>query len=380
MRFNTRVLHAAQPSDPLTGAVNTPIYLSSTFRQSSPNRHRGYVYSRSANPTRTVLEGALAALESGRVGLAFSSGLGALTTLLENLPSGSRIVAVDDLYGGTWRLFEHHRRQFGIRIDYVDLRRPELLARALREKTDLVYVESPTNPLLKLVDLRDAARRAHAAGAPLVVDNTFATPALQRPIELGADLVLHSTTKYLGGHSDVVGGALVAKDRRLGQELAWLQNAVGAVPSPFDCFLVLRGIHTLGVRMRAHEESARAVSEVVDGHPKVLAVHYPGLKSHPQHALARRQMSGYGGIVSVELDGGFRFVRRFLKRLRVFTLAESLGAVESLVDHPATMTHGSVPRPEREARGVTDGLLRFSCGIEDPADLADDVRTALRGA
>jgi cystathionine gamma-lyase len=379
VRFSTRLLHEAQPVDPATGAVNPPIYLATTFRQSAPNRHQGYVYSRSGNPTRTALERTLAALEGGVAGLGFSSGLGALTTLLENYPSGSRILAIDDLYGGTYRLFEHHRRRFGLRVDYVDLRSRENAVRALREPTDLVYVESPTNPLLKLVDLRDLARRAHAAGAPLAVDNTFATPALQRPLELGADLVLHSTTKYLGGHSDVVGGALVVKDRRIAEELSWLQNAVGAVPGPFDCYLVLRGLHTLSVRMRAHGEAARAVCEVVDGHRKVRAVHYPGLASHPQHALARRQMDGYGGIVSVEVKGGLRGALRFLKGLEIFTLAESLGAVESLVDHPALMTHASIPRAEREAKGLGDGLLRLSCGIEDPADLAADVRRALGG-
>jgi cystathionine gamma-lyase len=379
LRFNTRLLHEAQPVDAATGAVNPPIYLATTFRQSAPNRHQGYVYSRSGNPTRSALERALAALESGSTGLGFSSGLGALTTLLENFPTGSRIVAVDDLYGGTWRLFEHHRRKFGLVVDYVDFRRPAEVARALEARTDLVYVESPTNPLLKLVDLADVARRAHAVGAPLAVDNTFATPALQRPLERGADLVLHSTTKYLGGHSDVVGGALVTRDRRLGEELAWLQNAVGAVPSPFDCYLVLRGLHTLGVRMRAHGESARAVCEALEGNRRVLAVHYPGLKSHPQYALARRQMSGFGGIVSVEVAGGMAGARRFLRRLKIFTLAESLGAVESLVDHPASMTHASIPRAERTAKGLGDGLVRLSCGIEDPADLAEDVRNALRG-
>ena len=379
MRFNTRLIHEGQPADPLTGAVNPPIYLSSTFRQSAPNVHLGYVYSRSGNPTRAVLEAALAGVESGRAGLAFSSGLGALATLLEAFPSGARIVAVDDLYGGTWRLFEHHRRQFGVKVDYVDMADLGALRGALRTKADLVYLESPTNPLLKVIDLRAVARLGRAAGALVAVDNTFATPALQRPLELGADLVLHSTTKYLGGHSDIIGGALVLADAKQAERFAWLQNAVGAVPSPFDCFLVLRGLHTLGVRMRAHGESARAVAEVLDGHAKVRRVHYPGLASHPQHALARRQMAGSGGIVSVDLTGGPKGVLRFLKRLRVFTLAESLGGVESLVDHPATMTHASVPRAEREAHGVTDGLVRLSCGIEDPADLADDVRTALRG-
>ncbi len=377
MRFDTRLIHDAQPPDPLTGAVNPPIYLSSTFRQSAPNRHQGYVYGRSGNPTRAVLEGALAAIESGRTGLAFSSGLGALTTLLEGFGSKRRIVAVDDLYGGTWRLLDHHRRMFGVRTDYGDLGSEEVVESLLAEPADLVYVESPTNPLLKLVDLKLVARKAHDAGALFAVDNTFATPALQRPLELGADIVLHSTTKYLGGHSDIIGGALVLKTRALGRRFAWLQNAVGAVPSPFDCYLTLRGIRTLGVRMRAHQESARAVANELARSRKVRTVHYPGLASHPQHPLARRQMSGYGGIVSVELRGGLSAARRFLSRLKVFTLAESLGGVESLVDHPALMTHASVPRAEREAHGITDGLLRLSCGIEDPADLVDDVRSAL---
>ena len=379
MRFNTRVIHDGQPTDPLTGAVNTPVYLSSTFRQSAPNRNRGYVYSRSGNPTRAVLEAALAKLEGGTTGLAFSSGLGALTTLLESFPSGTRIVSVDDVYGGTWRLFEHHRRQFGLRVDYVDMTDIARLSESLETPADLVYLETPTNPLLKLVDIRAASRLAHAAGALVSVDNTFATPALQQPVALGADIVLHSTTKYLGGHSDIVGGALVLKTAELGERFAWLQNAVGAVPSPFDCFLALRGIRTLGVRMRAHGESARAVAKALDGARRVRRVLYPGLSSHPQHRLAKRQMSGFGGMVSVELDGGRRAALRFLKGLKVFTLAESLGGVESLVDHPASMTHASVPRREREAHGVTDGLVRLSCGIEDPADLAADVRAALRG-
>ena len=378
MRFNTRILHDAQPADALTGAVNAPIYLSSTYRQSAPNRHRGYVYSRTGNPTRAVLEATLAKLEGGTRGLAFSSGLGALTTLVESIPSGRRIVSVDDVYGGTWRLFEHHRKQFGVRVDYIDMTDLGRLREALEEPADIVYLETPTNPLLKLVDIAAASRIAHRAGATVVVDNTFATPALQHPFELGADIILHSTTKYLGGHSDIIGGALVLKDAKAAAEFAWLQNAVGAVPSPFDCFLVLRGIHTLGVRMRAHGESARAVANALSSQRRVRRLLYPGLTSHPQHALARRQMRGYGGMVSVEVDGGRRAALRFLKGLRVFTLAESLGGVESLVDHPASMTHASVPRKEREAHGVTDGLVRLSCGIEDPADLAEDVLTALK--
>ena len=377
MRTNTRLIHARQPADPLTGAVNVPIYLSSTYRQAAPNQNQGYVYSRSGNPTRAVLEATLADLEGGARGLAFASGLGALATLLEMFPSGSRIVAGDDLYGGTWRLLDHHRRQFGLRVEYVDFGRPGAAEEALRTPAELVYMESPTNPLLKLVDLRATARLGHAAGAIVAVDNTFATPVLQHPIELGADIVLHSTTKYLGGHSDIIGGALVLRTRALGERGAWLQNAVGAVPSPFDCFLVLRGLHTLGVRMAAHIASARAVAAVLEGHAKVARVHFPGRRSHPQYALARRQMSGPGGIVSVELKGGRKAALRFLRGLKVFTLAESLGGVESLADHPASMTHASVPKEEREAHGITDGLLRLSCGIEDPADLAEDVRSAL---
>jgi len=380
MRFDTRLIHAQQPPDPLTGAVNVPIYMSSTFRQEAPDRNRGYVYSRSGNPTRAVLEAALGDLESGAGSLAFSSGLGALATLLAAYPTGSRIVSVDDLYGGTWRLFEHHRRQFGLRVDYIDMTDPASLATALEDRADLVYIESPTNPLLRLVDLRAAVALARRTRTRVAVDNTFATPALQRPIELGADIVLHSTTKYLGGHSDIIGGALAFRSAKLVREFAWLQNAVGAVPSPFDCFLVLRGLHTLGVRMRAHGKSASAVAETLVGHRKVRAVHYPGLPSHPQHRLARRQMDGYGGIVTVDLAGGRRGAMSFIQRLKLFTLAESLGGVESLVDHPASMTHASVPKKEREAHGVTDGLVRLSCGIEDPADLADDVRAALRGA
>lgn len=374
------MIHDGQPADRFTGAVNPPIYLSSTFRQAAPNRNQGWVYSRSGNPTRAVLESALASLEGGAVGLAFSSGLGALTTLLEAFPSGSRIVAGDDLYGGTWRLMDHHRRQFGVRTDFVDTSSTEVVAHALDKPADLLYLESPTNPLLKLVDLRAVARAGHRAGAIVVVDNTFATPALQRPLGLGADIVLHSTTKYLGGHSDIIGGALVLKDRRQARRYAWLQNAVGAVPSPVDAYLVVRGLRTLAVRMQAHEESALAVARAAERSSKVRAVHYPGLRSHPQHALARRQMDGFGGILSLELRGGRRAALRFLRRLKVFTLAESLGGVESLAEHPASMTHASVPEAERKAHGVTDGLVRLSCGIEDPADLAEDVVSALRGA
>jgi cystathionine gamma-lyase len=378
-RLDTRLVHAGSGPDPLTGAVNTPIYLTSTFEQKAPDENKGYVYSRTSNPTRTSLESALADLESGRRGLGFSSGLGALATLLEDIPSGSRIVAGDDLYGGTWRLFEHHRRQFGLSVTYVDPTSVDAFAAALEaDPTAVVYLETPTNPLMKLTDIAAVTALAHRHRARVVVDNTFATPIFQRPLELGADLVLHSTTKYLGGHSDLIGGALVAADPVWGERLAWLQNAVGAVPGPVDCFLVLRGIRTLGVRMRAHDRNGHAVAHALEKAPQVIAVHYPGLASHPQAELAGRQMSGGGGMVSLELKGGERAARRFLKALKIFALAESLGGVESLAEHPGLMTHASVPAAERAARGIGDGLVRLSCGIEDQRDLVADVMRGLR--
>lgn len=378
-RLDTRLVHTGAGPDPRTGAVNPPLYLSSTFEQSAPNVNKGYVYSRTANPTRTALETALADLEGGARGLAFASGLGALATLLEDLPSGQRIVAANDLYGGTWRQFDHHQRHFGLSVTYVDPTSVEAFRTALASgPAAVVYLETPTNPLMKLTDIAAVSELAHAHGARVVVDNTFASPVFQRPLELGADLVLHSTTKYLGGHSDLIGGALVARDPAWGERLAWLQNAVGAVPGPVDCFLVLRGIRTLGVRMRAHDRNGRAVAARLEGSPKALAVHYPGLASHPQSELARRQMSGSGGMVSVELKGGAPAALRFLKALKIFTLAESLGGVESLAEHPASMTHASVPPAERAARGVGDGLVRLSCGIEDGRDLVADVTRGLR--
>ena len=379
MRFDTRLVHTGGGPDPLTGAVNIPLYLSSTFEQASPNENKGYVYSRTANPTRTSLESAIADLETGQRGLAFSSGLGALATLLEDIPSGQRIVAGDDLYGGTWRLFDHHRRQFGLSVTYVDPTSVDAFAAALEAgPAAVVYLETPTNPLMKLTDIRAVSALARRHGARVVVDNTFASPVFQRPLELGADLVLHSTTKYLGGHSDLIGGALVAADPAWGERLAWLQNALGAVPSPVDCFLVLRGIRTLGVRMRAHDRNGQAVAHRLEKARGVVAVHYPGLGSHPQIELARRQMSGGGGMVSFELKDGERAARRFLKALRIFTLAESLGGVESLAEHPASMTHASVPAAERAARGISDGLVRLSCGIEDSRDLVADVTRGLQ--
>jgi cystathionine gamma-lyase len=378
MRFDTKLIHEGQAPDPATGAVNPPIYLSSTFAQIAPDRNRGYVYSRTANPTRTALETALARLEGGAHGLAFSSGMGALATLLDDFPSGSRIVASHDLYGGSWRLLDHRRRQYGLVPVYVDFRDLAALRKAVAAApTALVLAESPTNPLLELCDLRAVARIAHAAHAELLVDNTFASPALQRPIELGADLVLHSMTKYLGGHSDLIGGALIARSAQRGERLAWLQNAIGAIPSPVDSYLALRGIRTLGVRMERHGANALRVATALERSRKVRRVIYPGLRSHPQHALARRQMRGMGGMVTAELVGGLPAVRRFLRGLRYFTLAESLGGVESLIEHPALMTHASVPKAEREARGIGDGLLRFSVGIEDGDDLVEDIERGL---
>lgn len=377
-RFDTRAIHAGQPPDASTGAVNVPIYLSTTFAQSTPGEAKEFIYGRTANPTRSALERALADLEGGAGGLAFSSGLGALVTLLEGFGSQTRIVAIDDVYGGTWRLLDHHHRKFGVRVEFIDMTDLKPMEQAVAAgPIDLVYLETPTNPLMRVADIRAVARLAHRAGALVAVDNTFATPALQQPIALGADIVLHSTTKYLSGHSDVLGGALLFKDARRREEFAWLQNAVGAVPSPFDSFLVLRGVHTLGLRMRAHSAGATAVARALEASRKVRGVYYPGLASHPQHAVARRQMSGFGGMLSFELRGGGGAARRFARALRVFTLAESLGGVESLADHPASMTHASVPKRMREARGVSDGLLRLSCGIEDPADLVEDVRHAL---
>ena len=378
MRFDTRAIHGGQGPDPLTGAVNVPVYQTSTYAQTAPGETKGYDYSRTANPTRSMLERALAELEGGKGAVAFGSGMGALTTLLWTLPAGTRVLAGEDLYGGTYRILEHARTQGMLRPEYLDMRDLGAVRQALaRGPVGLVYVETPSNPLLDLVDIRAVAELARERGVPLVVDNTFASPYFQRPLELGAQIVLHSTTKYLGGHSDVVGGALVASDPKTVERLHWLQNAAGAVPGPWDCFLVLRGIHTLGVRMRAHAANAQRIAELLEGHPQVASVHYPGLPSHPQHALARRQMHGFGGMVSVELRGGLPAARKFLGALQYFYIGESLGGVESLVEVPALMTHQSIPPEERRRRGLGDGLVRLSVGIEDGDDLVEDVREAL---
>ncbi|MCI0588680.1 MAG: PLP-dependent aspartate aminotransferase family protein [Planctomycetes bacterium] len=380
-RFGTRAVHGGQEPDPSTGAIMTPVYLTSTFVQPQPARPiGGYDYSRTKNPTRVALEANLASLEGGTWGLAFGSGMAAIHAALGLLSAGDHVVAGDDLYGGTFRLFRTVLARQGLRFTFVDPSDPSALEGALSSDTKMLFVETPTNPLLRLVDLRACAAAAKARGLLSVCDNTFATPALQTPLSLGFDLVVHSTTKYLGGHSDVVGGAVVGRDEGLRARLAHLQNAIGAVPGPLDCFLVLRGTKTLHLRMERHCRNAGRVAEFLAGHPKVARVLYPGLPSHPQHALARSQMSGSGGIVSLELKGGGPAAIAFASSTRWFALAESLGGVESLVDHPASMTHASVPEEKRRAAGLSDSLVRLSVGVEDAEDLLEDLDRALAKA
>ncbi len=380
LRLDTLAIHAGQRPDPTTGAIMTPVYLSSTYVQDGPGVHKGFEYSRTQNPTRHALQDCLAALEGGRHGLAFASGLAATDAVLHLLSSGDHVLASDDVYGGTFRLFDKVFRRHGVTFDAVDMTVPENVARALRPETKLVWIESPTNPMLKLVDLAAVAAIARAHGATTVVDNTFATPCFQRPLGLGIDVVVHSTTKYLNGHSDVIGGAIVTSDEDLHARLAFLQNAVGGVPSPMDAFLVLRGLKTLPVRMERHARNALAVARFLEAHPQVERVLYPGLPSHPQHALARRQMSGFGGMVTFVLRGGLPAATAFLRAVRIFSCAESLGGVESLIEHPAIMTHASVPGATREALGISDGLVRASVGIESADDLVEDLTRGLAAA
>ena len=378
--FETLAVHAGQEPDPVSGAVMEPIVLATTFAQPEPGKPLRFDYSRSGNPTRAALEACLAALEGGASGFAFASGCAAATTLLHTLRPGDHVVCGDDVYGGTYRLFEKVLRPLGIEASFVDLRDPAHLEGALTGRTRMVWLETPTNPLLRLVDVRAAADLVRPREIPLVVDNTFASPALQRPLALGATVVLHSTTKYINGHSDVVGGALVTSDPELAKRLAFLQNAIGAVPGPMDCYLVLRGIKTLAVRMQRHGETAAELARRLQGAAGVQRVHYPGLPSHPQHALCRRQMPSGGGMISVELEGGLDHACRFLRALRIFTLAESLGGVESLVEIPALMTHASIPRERREALGITDSLIRLSVGLEHVDDLWHDLERGLHAA
>jgi len=379
--FGTRAIHAGQAPDPTTGAVMTPIYYTSTYAQQAPGVHKGFEYSRTHNLTRFALEANLASLEGGAGGLCFASGLAATSTLLQLFDAGTHVVACDDLYGGTFRLFDKVYRRLGFEFSYVDpIEGAAAVEAAIRPATRLVWLESPTNPMLKLVDIAAVARVCQRKGVVLAVDNTFMTPYFQRPLELGADIVAHSMTKYLNGHSDVVGGALIVKDRALRDRLAFLQNATGAVPSPMDSFLVMRGTKTLHVRMDRHEANARALASWLERHPQVERVIYPGLASHPQHALARTQATGFGGMISFVLAGGLDASRRFLSACQLFTLAESLGGVESLIEHPAIMTHASVP-PERRAQlGIADGLIRLSVGIEDVADQQADLERSFKAA
>jgi cystathionine gamma-lyase len=380
LRFETLAIHAGQRPDPTTGAVMTPVYLTSTYVQDGPGVHKGFEYSRTRNPTRDALEGCLAALEGGRHGLAFASGLAATDAILHALSAGDHVVYSDDVYGGTFRLFDKVFRRHGIEFTAVDMTDPASVERALRPSTRLIWIETPTNPMLKIVDLAAVAALARARGVRTVVDNTFATPFFQRPLALGIDVVAHSTTKYLNGHSDVVGGAVVTSDEEIHAGLRFVQNAVGGVPSPMDAFLVLRGLKTLHVRMQRHEENAFRLARFLAAHPQVERVTYPGLPEHPQHALARRQMSGFGGMLTFVVRGGLPAATAFLKAVQVFACAESLGGVESLVEHPAIMTHASVPPETRRRLGIDDGLVRVSAGIESGDDLVADLDRGLAAA
>ena len=377
--LGTRAIHAGQSPDPSTGAIMTPIYATSTYVQQSPGVHKGYEYSRTQNPTRMAYERCIADLEGGRQGYAFASGLAAASTVLDLLDSGSHVIAMDDLYGGTYRLFERvRRRSAGLDFSFIDLNDTAALKAALQPNTRMIWAETPTNPMLKLVDLAKLGAFAKKHDLILVVDNTFCSPMLQRPLEYGADLVLHSATKYINGHSDMVGGIVVAGDNaELCEQMAFLHNSVGAIAGPFDAFLALRGVKTLHLRMGAHCESALILAQWLEKHPAIERVIYPGLKSHPQHALAKRQMDGFGGIVTIEVKGGLRKARKMLERCHLFALAESLGGVESLIEHPAIMTHASIPPAIRRRLGISDGLIRLSVGVEDVGDLRNELRTAL---
>jgi len=379
LAFETRTIHGGQSHDPLTGAVMVPIYATSTFAQESPGVHKGFEYGRSQNPTRFAFERAIADLESGTAGFAFASGLAAIATTLELLSVGDHIIATDDLYGGTFRLLDKVRkRTAGLEVSFVDFTDLAAVEAAIRPETKLLWVETPTNPLLRIIDLEAVAALAKRRGLITVADNTFASPYIQRPLELGIDIVVHSTTKYLNGHSDMIGGTVVVGPKQeIVDQIRFLQNAVGAISGPFDSFLALRGLKTLALRMQRHSENGLAIARWLEARPEVRRVIYPGLESHPQHAIAKRQMHAFGGMISVEFDRDLAGTKRFLERVRLFTLAESLGGVESLIEHPATMTHASIPLAQREAIGISDGLVRFSAGIEAAEDLIADIEQAL---
>ena len=377
-KFNTKAIHAGQTPDPSTGAVITPIYATSTYVQEAPGVHKGFDYGRSHNPTRFAFERAVAELENGHAGFAFSSGMAAASAILDLLGSDSHLVAMNDLYGGIYRVFERVRKHTtGLDIAYADLTDIDNLERSITSKTRMLWVETPTNPLLKLVDLEQVAAIGRRHGLITVADNTFASPYLQNPLDLGIDIVFHSATKYLGGHSDVIGGVVVTKHETLSEKIGFIQNAVGAIAGPFDSFLMHRGLKTLGLRMQRHSENALALAQWLETHPKVERVIYPGLTSHPQHALAKRQMRHFGGMISIVLKDGLDAATSMLKKTRVFTLAESLGGIESLIEHPAIMTHASIPKDVREKGGISDGLVRLSVGIEDFDDLKNDLEKAL---
>ncbi len=375
--FGTKAIHAGQEPDPRTGAVMVPIYQTSTFAQSSPGKHTGYEYARTGNPTRTAYEACVASLENGKYALAFSSGLATIDTLLHTLKSGDHVICSDDVYGGTFRLFDKVLRRFGLDFTFMDLSDLSKVKAAFRPNTRMLWIESPTNPMLKIFDIKALATLAREKNVLSIVDNTFMSPFFQRPLDLGADAVIHSVTKYMNGHSDVVGGVFITSRDDLYESVKFLQNSVGAVPGPQDCFLVMRGLKTLHVRMKEHERNAFEIAKFLEAHPKVTKVLYPGLPSHPQHELARAQMHGFGGMISFEVKGGLSEATRVLEKTRLFTLAESLGGVESLIEHPAIMTHASVPAENRKALGISDSLIRISVGIEDVKDLIADLSQAL---
>jgi cystathionine gamma-lyase len=377
MKFATKAIHAGQEPDPSTGAIMTPIFQTATYVQEGLGEHKGFEYSRSGNPTRSALEACIAAIEDGKYGLAFASGMAAESAILSLLGTGDHLVSCDDLYGGSYRIFERVMRRYNIETSYVPAGNVAGYEQAIRPNTKMIWLETPTNPLLRLVDIRSIAEIAHRHNLPVVVDNTFASPYFQQPLKLGADIVVHSTTKYINGHSDVVGGALALNNEEMYEAIKFYQNAAGGVPSPFDSWLTLRGIKTLAVRMRQHEENARAVATFLAEHPRVEKVYYPGLPSHPDYELAKRQMRGFGGMVSFQFKGTYADVAQIVRRFKVFALAESLGGVESLVCHPASMTHSSIPKDVRESRGLTDTLLRLSVGIEDVEDIIGDLEQAL---
>ena len=376
MKFSTKAIHAGQEPDPATGAVSVPIYQTSTYAQEALGKHKGFEYARTQNPTRLALERNLAALEGGRACFAFASGMAATNAVMTLLKAGDHVIVSDNTYGGTFRLFDKVLRNFGLQFSYVDAREPVNIEEAARAETRMLFIETPTNPVMSLVDIKAASEITRRRGVRLVVDNTFMSPFFQRPLELGADIVVHSTTKYLNGHSDSVGGAVILNDEEDIRAMAFIQNAAGAILSPMDSWLVMRGTKTLVVRMRQHDENGRRVAQFLSEHPKVRKVYYPGLKSHPQHELAERQMSGFGGMISFE-TGSLENARSVLESVKVCTLGESLGGVETLISHPATMTHASVPEAERNRLGITDGLVRVSVGIEDVEDIIADLDQAM---